>query len=495
MSIAVKCNVCGHEEASEALANLQQCPACGATSLSEAERQGAADSAPTPEAAPPRLQTFAELGIPDHLRKAVEEELTKDERLVWLGRPSQNRDVYPDRKVHVFIGIGLLGLAVALGIFVKSLPFIFPAVLGFIALPLLASPWLFNPATYYQACYVLTNRRAILLERTMAGAKRRSYLPHELLSLERRSNARVPGAGDLIFEYLFLVGKGFNFPATDNTLRRTDTPQRSPRGFFFLDQVREVEQLIRTTLLDDLEAKLDQSAAARSAPTGQAPTAPPAAVPCREDGSVPADLRDKALADLDAKERVVWIAQPVGSLVLLRNLGYFLVSGAVMLVAILWLLGAFAQKPTGKPPAGRVAKQPAPTPQATNKFDPLPLIILGVSACFTLAPVLRWRTAKRTCYALTNRRALVYKEGLFGPSRESYGPTEVSAMRLRLSWLCRGGGDLIFRSVTVIRTSRNRQTGTHTSRKTTHYGFLAIAHVHEVEQLVRATLIDRFANV
>ncbi|HZP17399.1 MAG TPA: hypothetical protein VFB00_05510, partial [Terriglobales bacterium] len=406
MSIAVKCNVCGHEEASDALAagHLQQCRACGATSLTETECQRAAGSTATPEPAPLRLQTFDELGIPDHLRKAVEHELTQDEKLVWLGRPSQNRAVYPDRTVHVWMGVGLLGVAVVLGVMVKGLPFIFPAVLGFIALPLLASPWLFNPATYYQACYVLTNRRAILVERTMAGPKRRSYLPHELLSLQRRSNARVPGAGDLIFEYLFLVGTGFNFPATDNTIRRTDTPQRSPRGFFFLDQVREVEQLIRATLLDDLEEKLDQSAAARLAPAGQA-QADPRAEPCREDGSVPDALKQKALADLDAKERIVWIAQPVGSLVLLRNLGYFLLSGAIMLVAILWLLGAFAQKPSGKPPAGRVAaKQPAPTPQATQKFDALPFIILAVSACFTLAPVLRWRTAKRTCYALTNRR-------------------------------------------------------------------------------------------
>jgi hypothetical protein len=104
-----------------------------------------------------------------------------------------------------------------------------------------------------------------------------------------------------------------------------------------------------------------------------------------------------------------------------------------------------------------------------------------------------WRAARRTCYALTNRRALVYKEGLFGPTRESYSPLEVAALKRSDSWAVRGSGDLIFRTVQVVSTSRTRGVS-RSSVKTTHYGFLAVAPVGEVERLVRETLIDRFVD-
>ena len=69
-----------------------------------------------------------------------------------------------------------------------------------------------------------------------------------------------------------------------------------------------------------------------------------------------------------------------------------------------------------------------------------------------------------------------------------------SAMRRSDSWVFPGGGDLIFRSVTVISSSYNRRTGYSQSRRTIHYGFLSIAHVKDVEKLVRETLIDRFVD-
>lgn len=93
-----------------------------------------------------------------------------------------------------------------------------------------------------------------------------------------------------------------------------------------------------------------------------------------------------------------------------------------------------------------------------------------------------------------NRRALVYKEGLFGPSRDSYSPLEVSGMRRSDSWFVSGSGDLIFRSVQVIsRTNSSPMLG-NTRVKTINYGFLVIAHVGEIEKLVRETLIDRFVD-
>src|SRR5262249_50316073 len=152
---------------------------------------------------------------------------------------------------------------------------------------------------------------------------RKSYLPHELLSVERRDNPRVAGAGDLIFEYVFIVGEQMmNFPATDGQVRRTDMPQRSPRGFFFLDDVRAVGHLIRTTLLGNLEQELDEPAAAPLPSGAPADRGSARAENYREDGSVPAGLREKVLADLGANERPVWVGQPATALVLRRSLGH-----------------------------------------------------------------------------------------------------------------------------------------------------------------------------
>ena len=95
---------------------------------------------------------------------------------------------------------------------------------------------------------------------------------------------------------------------------------------------------------------------------------------------------------------------------------------------------------------------------------------------------------------LTNRRALVYQESLFGSSRDSYSPLEVSNMRRADSWLAAGSGDLIFRSVQVVSSTRSRSGGFSSRVKTINYGFLAIAQVRETEKLVRETLIDRFVD-
>ena len=109
-------------------------------------------------------------------------------------------------------------------------------------------------------------------------------------------------------------------------------------------------------------------------------------------------------------------------------------------------------------------------------------------------PPVRWKTATRTCYVLTNRRALVYKESPFGPTRESYAPLEVSGMRRLGSWLAAGSGDLAFRTVQVVSTSGNRTGPWRTSVKTIHFDFLAIPHLDAVEKLVRETLIDPFVD-
>src|SRR5262249_54529140 len=160
--------------------------------------------------------------------------------------------------------------------------------------------------------------------------------------------------------------------------------------------------------------------------------------------------------------------------------GAYLVGGVVgMLAAVIWL--CVALMPAKPAPRSQAGKQAAAAPAAQQGGIPLlPVGLLLVSACVAAVPLVHWRTATPTCYALTNRRAVVYKEGLFGPTRESYSPLEVSNMRRSDSWLTAGSGDLIFRTVQVISRTRSQPAFLSSNVKTIHYGFLAIAKLGEV---------------
>jgi hypothetical protein len=512
----------------------------------EVVRVGPADVLPPANLQPPTAQTFDELEIPPTFRAAVEKELTRDEKMLWVGRPSRNPEVHPRNKMAPAIGAGVIALALVIAVASVAtggrslIGFGFAGVLTVIGLVFML-PLVVNPAKGCRYCFVVTNRRAMLVEMTLwqRGGAVRSYLPQQLLGMERRDHASVPGAGDLIFEYEFVLpGKDVN-PHTGSFLQQNTTaglsnsPQRVARGFVCLDQVREVEDLIRTALLLSLEQALDApkpadgfeggraappvSAACACGVTIEAPAAlagksvrcprctaavgigphPAAArtaapVECREDGPIPVDLRDKTLAGLDPNEMLVWIGRPVARLVLLRNSGYLVASAVGILASLAWLYMSVAPaKAAAVAPRG----QPAATPAALQKGVTLaPLVLLLAAACVSAPALVRWRTARRTCYALTNRRAVVYKEGLFGATRDSYPPLEVAGMRRSSSWLAAGCGDLIFRTVQVVTYSRQRSTFGDTSTKTIHYGFLAIAHLDEVEKLVRETLIDRFVD-
>jgi hypothetical protein len=506
----------------------------------EVVRITAADVLPPGSLQPPTAQTFDELEIPVSFRAAVDKALTANEKMLWVGRPSRNRQVHPRNAMPPAVGIGLMGLAgiilvAVLGSAVIALQLspghvfgcVAAAVLGLIGSAIVFLPKLNKPEKWCRYCYVVTNRRALLVEQTVTGVSAQTYLPHELVGLERRDHAEVAGAGDLVFEYIMTLGNTFN-AKTGAFLQQGPTgpshnPQRVPRGFVCLDQVREVEDLIRMALLQQLEQAMDNGALceascacgvtleAPAAVAGKSVKCPrctaivgmPArrvddgvAITCREDGAVPAELKEKLLAGLDRSERPVWIGQPIPRLVLLRGGVYLAISGLGILVALMWLaltlVPAQPAAPQPQPQPGKKVAAPAAT--ANPLRNPLPPIaLLIVSACVSAVPLVHRWLATRTCYAITTRRALVYKKGLFGPTRESYSPLEVSAMRRSNSWLAAGSGDLIFRTVHVITHVRKPGMWNNNIR-TVHYGLLAIPHLDEVEKLLRETLVDRFVD-
>lgn len=234
-----------------------------------------------------------------------------------------------------------------------------------------------------------------------------------------------------------------------------------------------------------------------TAPAGDRPSELPPERPqettraedCLGYDDVPAEIRAKALEELDPSEKLVWLGQPNRKLVLLRNLGYLAGGMVAVAIALLWLGVSLTPKPAVAARPGVPAR-----PATPGHFDILPAIILVIGGGCVAVALFRLYQAKGTCYALTRRRALVYKPGLFGPTKESYSPAEVSAMRRSNSWVLSEGGDVIFRSVTVVTTSRSSSGKSSSTARTYHYGFLAVPQVHQVEKLVRETLVDRFVD-
>src|SRR5262245_2312532 len=139
------------------------------------------------------LQTFEELAIPAAVRTVVENELTDDEKILWLGRPSRNPEVHPRKTGLLVLGLGFLAIAVVVAASsffaaggVSAFPLVFAGALGLFGLIFLL-PTLADPTRTCRSCYVVTNRRAMLVEPSVwaRGPRATSYHPHQLLGLER----------------------------------------------------------------------------------------------------------------------------------------------------------------------------------------------------------------------------------------------------------------------------------------------------------------------
>ncbi len=167
---------------------------------------------------------------------------------------------------------------------------------------------------------------------------------------------------------------------------------------------------------------------------------------------------------------------------------YFAGGGFGSPVALIWLSAALTPA-KAPPPHLQLGKKAAAAPASQSASNlMLPAGLFLASVCVSAVPLLRWRNAKRTCYMLTNRRAgLPGKPVRFEPRQL----TPLSNMRRGDSWLTAGSGDLIFRSVQVVSSTRSRSGGISSRVKTINYWH---DRNRNAEKLVRETLIDRFVD-
>lgn len=127
---------------------------------------------------------------------------------------------------------------------------------------------------------------------------------------------------------------------------------------------------------------------------------------------------------------------------------------------------------------------------------PIIFVVVGIAIAIFGPKGVR-NSAENGWYALTDRRAVVYTASMFGSGGDStsYQPGEVRFMRIKPAKRPKGAGDLIFKTkITEHRTRyvdrrTGRTTRTETNRTETHYGFLGIKDVRDVETLIHKVLL------
>ncbi len=194
-------------------------------------------------------------------------------------------------------------------------------------------------------------------------------------------------------------------------------------------------------------------------------------------------MRERVANELSRGEKLLWVGIPSRRIVLIRSL-WSPVAGIFMLC----VLGAFMLFFTF-------------TAMRTGGIGAMILPLLGIGcigffviSSSLLAPVWALFRQKRTCYALTNRRCIVWSCNWFGTvTMTSYNPMQLTNMWRRDMWLFgKGGGDVVFRTRTVTTITTGRHGGV--SQRTYLYGFLSVENVGDIERLIRETLLDRMMD-
>lgn len=183
-------------------------------------------------------------GLTEAMHERIKAELAEGERLVWAGRPVR-RLMGAGRARAALLLCGVLPLAGGTGLIVWAIEAGKPdhrlafgsmlAGVGLLLTPLLAWGIRVKRRVWQLTLYALTDRRAITWTPDPLGHLTvRSFYPTELGGLHRKE--RPDGAGNVILTETTLPG--YQGMATVQT-----------KGFLNIDRVREVEQLVRDTLL------------------------------------------------------------------------------------------------------------------------------------------------------------------------------------------------------------------------------------------------------
>lgn len=189
-------------------------------------------------------------------------ELAPHETLIWSGRPHSVKRLVLQTTPKAITGLGLIALTLIWVVMVvrggnnnwDKGQAVAPFAEHNIAIAAIAGLWMISPSLFLlfwplrtwrrleRTCYALTDRRAVVIAPGFAGRhKTKSFTGDELRLM--RVEDQGDGTGDLIFAS----------PSTWVGMAETI-------GFLGIEQVRDVEALVRQKLLSKVEGKIDPAA-------------------------------------------------------------------------------------------------------------------------------------------------------------------------------------------------------------------------------------------
>lgn len=188
------------------------------------------------------------------------------------------------------------------------------------------------------------------------------------------------------------------------------------------------------------------------------------------------DLEARVQAELAPGEKVLWVGQPRVRRAMLAGLPIVLFGIPWTAFAVFWValalgMGANAKQGGGGFPGGLDFCFP---------LFGLPFIVVGLA--MITSPYWIRRAAANTCYAVTDRRAILWEPRFRGMRVRSYMPEQLT--RISRTEYSDGSGDLVFEELLADYRAPNRSPYGRA-------GFMGIEHVHDVENLIRKTLLHQ----
>ena len=169
--------------------------------------------------------------------------------------------------------------------------------------------------------------------------------------------------------------------------------------------------------------------------------------------------------ELDDNEKCVWADQPIPHWFSLASLGPFLFAIPWTAFSVFWIFGAAGFKiPDFSEPQGFFC------------LFGVPFLLVGIG--MLSSPYWMRRKMKRTVYAVTDRRVIVFEGGVFSSSVRSYMPNELT--ELYRTQNAKGIG-----SISFVGKPAGFPSGRHAENPFVYCGFQNIRNVKAVESLLR----------
>jgi len=185
--------------------------------------------------------------------------------------------------------------------------------------------------------------------------------------------------------------------------------------------------------------------------------------PTEEAWQLPEHLRSIVEHELDDGEQLLWLDQPKPVKFMLQTLPIVLFGIPWTAFAIFWMWGA----------AQGTKEADAPGPFKLFPLFGLPFILIGLG--MLSSPLWAMKNAKKTAYAITDRRAIIFGGG-HGINIRSFRPDQLR--EVHRTQKADGCGDIIFKEYKI------HDSEGHPRMK--NIGFIGISNVRDVEDIIEA---------